>query len=326
MSLHIERYEDLDRAVLDALIRDPALAQEFDSLAEAEYLDRKLGDSYCDREATRIARMDGEPAGFCITYLLPRAEGGSWAAVRIGVTGRFRRRGIGSALLAAARRALEVRTIPGGLREIMMSAWRPNEAEAGFAAHHGFQHARCFWKMDRATAGCPEPEWPRGVTLRVFDGSEPALADWNAAYNTSFAAHYHYVPSSLEHTRELAAGPHFLRDGLALAYRDGLCVGFCRNEWVGKEGEIGVLGVVPEARGIGLGRALLRWGTRYFGALGEAAVTLRVDGENESALALYRSEGFEVTRTRDLWGLVPPAAAAGALSARETRSAAGTRR
>src|SRR5205814_2203817 len=73
MSLHIERYEDADRAMLDALIRDPTLAREFDSLAEAEYLDRKLGDSYCDREATRIARMDGEPAGFCITYLLPRA-------------------------------------------------------------------------------------------------------------------------------------------------------------------------------------------------------------------------------------------------------------
>jgi ribosomal protein S18 acetylase RimI-like enzyme len=31
-------------------------------------------------------------------------------------------------------------------------------------------------------------------------------------------------------------------------------------------------------------------------------VTLVVDGENEGALRLYRSEGFEVTRTRRLWG------------------------
>jgi len=185
---------------------------------------------------------------------------------------------------------------------------------------------RRFWKMDCPTAGCPEPKWPSGVSMRIFDGSEPALAEWNAAYNASFAQHYHYVPSTLERARQIASAPDFPRDGLALAYRDDRCVGFCRNEWVGKEGEIGVLGVVPEARGIGLGRALLRWGVRYFGALGEAHASLRVDGENESALALYRSERFDVTRTRDLWAFVPSSAEAGALSARETRSAAGTRR
>ena len=50
-------------------------------------------------------------------------------------------------------------------------------------------------------------------------------------------------------TRQIAAAPLFLRNGLALAYRDGRCVGFCRNERVGREAEIGVLGVVPEARG-----------------------------------------------------------------------------
>jgi mycothiol synthase len=224
------------------------------------------------------------------------------------------------------RRTLEARGIAGGLQEIVFSAWQPNEAAAAFAARHGFDRVRAFWKMERPTAGCPEPAWPRGVSVRVFDGSEQAVADWNAAYNASFARHYHYVPSTIEHARELASASDFLRDGLALAYRGGRCVGLCRNEWVGREGEIGVLGVVPDAQGIGLGRALLRWGVRYFAALGEAGVTLRVDGENESALALYRSEGFAVTRTRDLWAVVLSAAAPGAISARGTRSAAGTRR
>ena len=180
--------------------------------------------------------------------------------------------------------------------------------------------------MERPGAACPEPEWPRGVSLRVYDGSEQALADWNSAYNASFAGHYRYVPATLELTRQHALSSHFLKDGLGLAYRDGRCVGLCRNEWMGNEGEIGVLGVVPEARGIGLGRALLRWGARYFIALGEKHVTLRVDGENESALGLYRSEGFEVVRTRDLWAIVVAGAGPATLSARETRSAAGTRR
>ena len=326
MSLEITPADDAGRDAILALARDPALELEFDALAEPNFLDRKLGDPYCDRAATLIAREDGEPVGCSIAYVLPRTEGGAWAAARIGVAGRRQRRGIGTALYNAVRRALEARAIPGGLQEIIMNTWRPNPAAEAFLARHGFHHARCFWKMDRATMGCPEPVWPAGVALRDFDGSEAMIADWNDAYNSSFAQHYHFVPSSLDHARHLATSPHFLRDGLGLAYRDGLCVGFCRNEYVGKEGEIGVLGVVPEARDIGLGRALLRWGTRYFGARGEAHVTLRVDGENESALALYRSEGFAVTRTRDLWALVLPSAPADALSARETRSAAGTTR
>ena len=120
------------------------------------------------------------------------------------------------------------RAIRGRLSEILVSAWRPNEAAAAFAARHGFRHVRCFWKMDRATAGCPEPVWPPGVSPLIFDGSEPALAGWNDAYNASFAEHYHYVPATMELARQTASAKHFLRDGLVLAYRDGRCVGLCR--------------------------------------------------------------------------------------------------
>ena len=325
MSLQLAPFREDDRAALLALVCGPTLAEEFDALTQPDSLDHKLADPFCDRGSTLIAREHGEPAGFCIAFRIPRPAGGAWAALRIGVAGPFRRRGIATALLGAARRALEAQGIPGGLQEIVMAAWRPNQAGEAFAARHGFGHVRCFWKMERATAGCPEPVWPRGVSARIFDGSDPSLADWTDAYNASFAEHYHYVPATLEHARQIVSAPRFLRDGLALAYREGRCVGFCRNRWVGKEGEIGVLGVVPDARGLGIGRALLRWGVRHFGALGEARATLQVDGENETALALYRAEGFAVTRTRDLWALVP-VEAPGSLSARETRSAAGTRR
>jgi mycothiol synthase len=323
MAIEISVLRDDERDLVRSLAGDVALSGEFDVLAERAYLDHKLTDALCARDCTLVARVHGEPAGFTITFVLPRAEGGAWAAVRVGVAGRFQRRGIGSALLAEVRARLARRDIPGGLREMAMSAWRPNDAAAAFAAGHGYTHVRCFWKMDRPAAACPEPAWPAGVTVRVFDGSERALADWNDAYNDSFAEHYRYVPATLELARSLAAAADFLGDGLALAYRDGRCVGFCRNEWVGKEGEIGVLGVTRAARGIGLGRALLRWGVRYFEGLGEKHVALRVDGENETALSLYRSEGFAVTRTRDLWAIVSDAAAEGTLSARGTRSAGG---
>ena len=92
--------------------------------------------------------------------------------------------------------------------------------------------------------------------------------------------------------------------GLMLAYRDGRCVGFCRNERHATRGEIGVLGTTHDARGIGLGRALLRWGVGWLEAHVPGPVTLLVDGDNEGALALYKSEGFEVSRTRRIWGRV----------------------
>jgi len=324
MSLALAPYREDDLAALRSLVRDPSLAYEFDALVEPDYLDHKLADSLRDRDATLLAREGGEPVGFCITFLLPRAEGGVWAALRIGVPERLRRRGIGSALLAAARRNLLARSIAGGVAEITMSASRPNEAVGAFAARHGFRAVRRFWKMERPVAPLPTPVWPEGVTLRIFDGSEQGFADWHAVYNSSFAQHYHFVPATIERLRKISAAPLWLAGGLALAYRGGRCVGFCANERLGKEAEIGVLGVVSEARGIGLGRALLRWGVCWFGERGEERVTLRVDGENDAATALYRSEGFTVQRTRDLWAIVPGEAGSAALSAPESRSAAGT--
>ncbi|TMQ68516.1 MAG: GNAT family N-acetyltransferase [Candidatus Eisenbacteria bacterium] len=55
------------------------------------------------------------------------------------------------------------------------------------------------------------------------------------------------------------------------------------------------------ARGIGLGRALLRWAVGWLERKEAPRAWLMVDGDNESALRLYRSEGFEVTRTRHVW-------------------------
>jgi mycothiol synthase len=134
-----------------------------------------------------------------------------------------------------------------------------------------------------------------------FDGSETALRDWNDVYNQSFAAHDPFIPSTVEQCRDLAAASGFLADGLLLAHRGDRCVGFCRNEQIGRTGVVGMLGVVPGERTIGLGRAMLRWALAYFAGKDVDEVGLLVSGENPSALALYHSEGFEVVRTREIW-------------------------
>jgi len=232
--------------------------------------------------------------------VLPAGES-TWFMLRAGVAERFRRRGIGRSL-AQAMLAFTETERAGAPAEVAASAWMPNEAADGMAAGLGFVHERWFWLMDRPRGGAPEPEWPEGVTLRTFDRGERMLRDWTDAYNDSFASHFRHVRASIDTARSLAADPAFRPDGLALAYRGGTCVGFCRNHLHAGRGELETLGVVRAARGIGLGRALLRWGVRWLESAAPTPVTLLVDGENEGALALYRSEGFVVSRTRRIWG------------------------
>jgi len=300
MSFTIEPCRGDEIEVVRGLITHPSLQGEFSMLALPGVLEDSWVDPFADSELRWLARVDGVPVGTLFTLVLPGAEH-AWAMLRLGVLGPYRRSGIGSALLRTALDRLEEQKAARNLNEYCLSAWTPSESAAGFAARHGFAYARTFWKMVRALGNPPVPSWPAGIEPRVFDGSEGAMRDFNDAYNVSFAQHYHYVASTLEHTRALMRQRSFRPEGLLLAYRDGRCVGFSRNAIRGREGEVALLGVVPEARGIGLGRALLRWGVAWLERMACTSIELGVDGENAGALALYRSESFEIARTRAFW-------------------------
>jgi len=300
MPLVITPCRTADLPLLRALARDPSLAHEFEPLQTDEGFDDLMGDPFLPPELRWIATVDGVPAGFSFCFLAPSHDG-SFAMARMGVVESHRRRGVGSALLAATCAAMEPIREARGLRELSISAWEPNAAATAFAARHGFLHARDFWRMERPRGPVALPVWPGGVRAQPFDGSETSLLDFNRSYNRAFAEHYHYVRSSVEDTRSFMAKNNFSPDGLALAYRDGECVGFCRNARFGEPGEVALIGVVPEARGIGLGRALLRWGVGWLQNGRAHPIYLMVDGENESAQRLYKSEGFQVARTRHHW-------------------------
>jgi mycothiol synthase len=300
MSLVIGLCRNDDLPTLRALARDPSLAHEFEPLQSDEGFADVMNDPFQPPALRWIARLHGIPAGFGFCFLAASHDG-SFAMARLGVIEPFRRRGLGSALLATTRAALEPMRERHRVDELSISAWEPNPAAAAFAERHGFRHARHFWRMERPRGPVGLPAWPDGVTARVYDSSERALLDFNRAYNRAFADHYHYVRASVEETRSLFGQSHFRPEALMLAYRDGECVGFCRNARFGEPGEVALIGVVPAARGIGLGRALLRWGLGWLQNDHAVPIYLMVDGENESALRLYRAEGFEVARTRHHW-------------------------
>jgi mycothiol synthase len=299
----LETAADIDRLIAS----DADLAREGHGFT-GKTMNEILADPFSLKESICAARVNGATAGFAYAYVLESLET-PWGFVRLGVAAEHRRKGIGSALLDAATGAI-MKARPDA-HEICFGVWQGNDLAMAFGARHGFAAARLTWKMEipeSRVGDAAEPIWPAGIDHRVFDGSHEAFKDWNDSYNASFASHYHYVRSSLDDCYSMAALPSFRADGIMLAYRDGRCVGFCRNRaWddlgdgLGPAAEIAVLGVVHEEQGLGLGRALLRWGVRWQRAHGIRRTSLSVDGENENALSLYRSEGFEVTRTRQTW-------------------------
>jgi [ribosomal protein S18]-alanine N-acetyltransferase len=74
--------------------------------------------------------------------------------------------------------------------------------------------------------------------------------------------------------------------------------GYLFARTIAGEGEILNLAVLPEARGKGLGRRLLRTGLDALATHRAEAVFLEVRESNEEAKGLYRSAGFSVVGVR----------------------------
>jgi len=301
MSLRLESWNETSLARLGALAADASLQPEYESLL-GEGLARMMGDPFNREDCRRLAVRDGEDVGFGYALVVPTAEG-RFAAFRIGVPERHRRSGIGTALLAEMRR--QVAEVAADVGEIEIGAVLPNPAAEGFAVRHGFRPSRTYWLMERPAAALEAPEWPAGVTLRAFDGSDRDQQWWVDVVNRSWREHHHPIHATLDEMRRYLAGGFFDPAAMYFAERAGEPVGFVRGARHATRGEVAVLGVVPEERGRGIGRALLRFGSQWLLDHGAARITLYVDGENERALTLYRGERFEVIRTRQLWSRQP---------------------
>ena len=322
MAFSIVPCEPESLEIVRGLMLHPSLSGEFGSLAIPGAFEDYWNDPFVDPSLRWLALVDGTPVGFCLTSLLPSTTG-IWVMLRLGVLEPHRAAGLGTALLQTCLERLEEPDRVPGLEEVCIAAWLPAVGAPAFAALHGFEHARYFWKMTRPHGAPESPDWPAGIEVRTFDQSEGALRDWNQAYLASFAEHYHFVATSLEDRRALTRLRTFRPEGLVLAYRDERCVGFSHNSLRGREGEVAVIGVVPGARGLGLGRALLRWSVAWLESIDADPVALAVDGENEGALALYRSEGFQVARTREIWARA--ASSSSRVGSRSPRSARSSR-
>jgi mycothiol synthase len=216
-----------------------------------------------------------------------------------------RRHGLGLLL----GRALAVEAGPAGLR-----LWAHGDlpAAARLAAAAGFERSRSLWQMRRSLqTRIDKPQFANGISVRTFRIGQDEDA-WVALNRRAFSRHPEQGAWTRQDLGMREREPWFDPEGFFLAQRDGRVVGF---HWTkihggakshdgvdtpadrgghGHEpiGEVYVVGVDPDERGTGLGRALTLAGLRYLRSRGLAQVMLYVDETNTAAIGLYESLGF----------------------------------
>jgi ribosomal protein S18 acetylase RimI-like enzyme len=230
-----------------------------------------------------VAEGDG-----IVGYSATRGEG-----VEAYVLPAFRRRGIGSRLLAAAEELVE-----GPLIEATTRTDEP--AAAPFLAGRGYERAYETWIMQlHLDEEIEPPNWPEGLTPRTFRVQEAEsvkeLLDLAYAKEPDFTKR-----PFAEWKRFMLGDPSFEPDSwFVVETSDGSLAAAALN-W--KEGFVKDLVVHPEHRRRGLGAALLRHTFRHFQAQGAERVTLKTDSRNTSqAWRLYEREGMRTVRTLDDW-------------------------
>ncbi|WP_344298884.1 mycothiol synthase [Sinomonas flava] len=213
----------------------------------------------------------------------------------LAVHPNYRNQGVGMRLVEAIK---ELRGATG-LKGLKAWSHGNHEAAAELATHYGFVPERQLWKMVlvRHPHETAEP-LPEGVHIRTFEPGRDEDA-WLAANRTAFSHHPEQGSLRRSDLEARMAEDWFDPRGFFLAVDDdGGILGF---HWTkvhpahGEHralGEVYVVGVVPEAQGRGLGRALTLHGIDYLHSLGLATIMLYTDADNLPAVAMYRRLGF----------------------------------
>jgi mycothiol synthase len=204
-----------------------------------------------------------------------------------------RGRGVGRALL---ERLLEQ------LQPLRVWAHGTLPAAAALAAALDLTVSRRLLRMATTGSGSlSQPQLPAGLRLRAFlpGADEDEVLAVNARAFTELPDQGGWTRADLDRR---TAESWFDPAGFLLAVDEAnRIVGFhwtkTHRESSPAAGEVYVVGVDPSQQGRGLGRALTLAGMHHLQQRGLRRILLYVDDANRSAVALYRSLGFETERT-----------------------------
>jgi mycothiol synthase len=200
-----------------------------------------------------------------------------------------RRHGRGRALVAWARAAVAPRPL-----ELWSHGDQP--AAAALADRLGFARVRELWLMrrDLGNALPPMPSVPEPIRIRTFRPGKDEDA-WLALNARAFAEHPEQGRTTRIDLDRRMKQPWFDPEGFFLAEREGRLVGFHWTKVHDTDppvGEVYVVGIDPDAQGLGLGGILTLVGLHYLRGRGLDAVLLYVEATNDPAIAVYSRLGF----------------------------------
>ena len=216
------------------------------------------------------------------------------AVANLFVNPEYRRFGIGRQLLQTAIERAD--KLNSQILHIQVAV--NNDAGRFLLEQAGFAAVRRYWKLTKKNQVIYEDKPPSGYRLRFFnmDKDEEELTKLQ---NKSFAGSWGFSPNTVNQISSKARLTEWESDGiLILENSNQEMVGY---NWTHRpkkndsaNGYIGMTGIHPELRGLGLGRYIVQSGINYLGSLKIPNVTLEVDASNMSARELYLSLGFEL--------------------------------
>lgn len=218
-------------------------------------------------------------------------------------------RGLGGQLLDVIER--RARTVADG-RSMTLGVFTSsvNEDKRNLLLRRGYRYVRSVLRMriDLSRQPVDVDQLPDQVSIGPLD--EARLDVVRGVWMAAFANHGRFSPRRMEEWLEARfAHPAFDPSLCRVATVDGQVVGAIIVFDVGPTGYTSSVAIRPDARGAGVGPALLR---AAFGALrdrGQMRVLVALDAEEESSLqALYEAAGMRVHERHDLYVLALTAA------------------
>ena len=285
-------------ADLASYVRLMAEIDEADRLGKAtsvEHTRERLGQpGYYPGEDLFLAEMDGLLVGYA--EIVRELEIGR-VIIDGAVHPAHRGRGLGGRLLGAA--VDQSRKLGADVVQIPIA--QGMTASRSFIENKGFVPVRRHWQMSLTRYGGAALQVARGFELCHFvPGDEEGLC---ALQNLAFAGSWGFHPNTAEEIRYMVNTSCCHPEGILLITENRRMIAYCwtMDDPVEKEkGYIRMMGVDPDCRGRGLGRAILLAGIEFLMVRGMGEIELSVDSRNTAAKRLYESAGFKRKGTT-LW-------------------------
>ena len=304
------RFNETDIDSLAALVATVEMADEGMSRTIAE-IQADLETAMADLNRTGwLAQVDrGQVVGYNYLETIRGLEMVNFW-LRGAVHPHWRGQGLGQALIHRSWADMEQQRAQFGDRPAWVNAWasQHDSSRCHLFAHLGLRPYHIYHELEiPATDVKPVPLLPPGIIIRPWNHSYCAKAV--ELRNRAFAQNWGYQPTTAEALRRRFQTARYEPMFSFTAWRQipsrgeqmiGLihaCLGWTRKLRQANEGEIVWVAVAQEARGQGIGQALMLTAMNALCEAGAAIISVSADNyADKPAIGLYTKLGFTVRK------------------------------